>query len=1159
MAPDERARRGITPPSAGSGEVAAVRAVDTPARPGSSPSAGGEPDPGDAAALPVDDAGRYELAGVHARGGLGRVVKAHDRRLHRTVAIKELLQRTPSAEARFVREALITARLEHPGIVPVHEAGRWPSGDPYYSMKLVSGRTLKELIHARASLDERLALVPHVLAVAEAIAYAHSQQVIHRDLKPANVIVGDFGETVVVDWGLAKDLTGALPEMEAEPAAGPAARRPGATAAGNVMGTPSYMSPEQARGGELDARTDVYSLGAILYEVLAGVPPHTGETAAEILESALGGTPRPIEDRQPGAPPDLIAIVHKAMARDAATRYPSAVELAEDIRRFQTGQLVTARHYSTRMLVRRWIARHRSLVAVAAAAALALVATGAYAVQSVVDERNRARAEQATAQAAEREAHARSQELVFLQAIGSLTHDPTAAVAWLKDYPAGGPRTGELAGILDEAEATGVARHVLRHPAWVMGVIHLGQGRALSVGMDGRVHLWDLETGRGREIARHDDGAWIAELAPGGATVAIGGQGGLIGVLPADGSGPVRTLGRQRRMVEGVSFSDDGARLLTWGQDTMRVWQIDTGEPLLALDERETLAAVIARDGRSALVAHRAGEIVRMPLAAGGTRRTVARLGEPILRLALGPDGRQLFAHGLSGAMRLIDLDTGRVRELGVQDGKVGWAAFSPSGRLLATAGVDATIRLHRLTGPAGDEEGRVLRGHGDTIYQVAFSADESFLVSASDDGTARRWDLRTGEVQVLRGHTDDVYRLALRADGLELLTASLDGSVRVWPLASRTGRTLAGDPDEIHSLGFLDDGRRVVGFGKERVLRTWDLATGEVTSEELSGRSRVTRLLAASSDLRVMAAAVKGGECAVYHRPSGRSYPLDGHRGEIRALTISGDGRWAVTGDEHGHVLEWNLSGAASEAPSSRTLFEHLPVLGVRLSAAGDRLIVGMKGRIAIHDRATGAEIAALDLVRAGAPDHTPFDAQFSPDGRLVVSPSRRGQSLLWDPASGALHRLDSEAHHTTSVEFSPDSRRLAVSMSDRTVRLVDTATGHTVTLAGHSDLVMRVAFSADSALLASASYDRTVRLWDARTGEPLRVLRGHTAAVDAVAFSPEKGVLVSLGRDGTLRLWDLEALPPQDPARVRQRLDEVTSAVIDGGRVSTPSAPAR
>src|SRR5678815_326505 len=170
----------------------------------------------ESAGLPVDDPERYEQITEHARGGLGRVVRAVDKRLGRTVAVKELLRQDESHESRFVREALITARLEHPGIVPVHEAGRWPNGAPYYVMKLVEGRTLKEMFSAMPSLRERLRLLEHVIAIADAVGYAHSEGVIHRDLKPSNVIVGAFGETIVVDWGLARDRKRDVPEPSLE-------------------------------------------------------------------------------------------------------------------------------------------------------------------------------------------------------------------------------------------------------------------------------------------------------------------------------------------------------------------------------------------------------------------------------------------------------------------------------------------------------------------------------------------------------------------------------------------------------------------------------------------------------------------------------------------------------------------------------------------------------------------------------------------------------------------------------------------------------------------------------------------------------------------------------------------------------------------------------
>jgi serine/threonine protein kinase len=172
---------------------------------------------------------RYELLAEHARGGLGRVMRARDRRLGRVVAVKELLRTSDLAQQLFVREAMITARLEHPGIVPVHEAGRWATGDPYYVMKLVSGRTLKEVIAGARTLVDRLALLPHLIAVCEAVGYAHSEQVVHRDLKPTNVLVGEFGETVVIDWGLARDLrvidAVPLPDAVATGEVRPSARR----------------------------------------------------------------------------------------------------------------------------------------------------------------------------------------------------------------------------------------------------------------------------------------------------------------------------------------------------------------------------------------------------------------------------------------------------------------------------------------------------------------------------------------------------------------------------------------------------------------------------------------------------------------------------------------------------------------------------------------------------------------------------------------------------------------------------------------------------------------------------------------------------------------------------------------------------------------------
>jgi tetratricopeptide (TPR) repeat protein/tRNA A-37 threonylcarbamoyl transferase component Bud32 len=317
-----------------------------------------------------------------AEGGMGKVVIARDRRLGRRVAIKELRVDNVATRARFEREAMLTARLEHPGIVGVHEAGRWPSGEPFFAMRVIQGRSLDKVFQQRRDHAARLALLPTVLAVADAVAYAHEQGIIHRDLKPHNVMVGEFGETVVIDWGLAKALHDDDSGAGAQPL--PLPESGDLTIHGSVIGTPMYLPPEQARGEEVDRTADVYAIGAILYELLANRRPYEGRTAKEVVAAVLEGPPPAL-----GADiaPDLVAIVERAMARDRADRYPSARELGEDLRRFQTGQLVGAHRYTARQLLARWMRKHRAILATSAFALVVLAVLAIVGVRNIIAER----------------------------------------------------------------------------------------------------------------------------------------------------------------------------------------------------------------------------------------------------------------------------------------------------------------------------------------------------------------------------------------------------------------------------------------------------------------------------------------------------------------------------------------------------------------------------------------------------------------------------------------------------------------------------------------------------------------------------------------------------------------------------------------------------
>jgi tetratricopeptide (TPR) repeat protein len=290
---------------------------------------------------------------------------------------------------RFVREMQVTALLQHPSIITLHEAGRFGSGEPFFTMKLVEGRTLKEELDSRPSGRERLALLPRLLAATDAIAYAHERGIVHRDIKPGNILLGRFGETVVIDWGLAATRGAAdttLPPHES----GERPMQEPLTVAGGVLGTPAYMAPEQARGEAVDRRADVYSLGAVLYHLLAGAPPYRGATAREIMAQAFAGAPQPLSPDCRALAPELVAIIDKSMAREPGERYASAREMAEDLERFTTGRLVSAHSYTPAALLRRWFAQHRAAVSVGLVLCLALALTTSLGVARIVRERNRA-------------------------------------------------------------------------------------------------------------------------------------------------------------------------------------------------------------------------------------------------------------------------------------------------------------------------------------------------------------------------------------------------------------------------------------------------------------------------------------------------------------------------------------------------------------------------------------------------------------------------------------------------------------------------------------------------------------------------------------------------------------------------------------------------
>jgi len=405
------------------------------------------------APLQFRDPDRYQIVAEHGRGGLGRVYRAHDKELGRDVALKELLEPTFRSEARFLREALITARLEHPGIVPVHEAGRWPDGTPFYAMKLVAGRPLSKIIEKVTTLEARLALLPNLIAVADAIAYAHDRNIIHRDLKPSNVIIGEFGETIVIDWGLAKEID--AKEGDGEPAEGPYRTRAGSdlTVTGSILGTPAYMSPEQGRGDQVDTRSDVYALGAMLYQICTGAVPPADAGAANFRASM-----RRVQE-------DLATIVMKSLAPEPAKRYADASALAADLRAFEAGARIAARSYSLPAALKHWIWHHKGLALSIAIPAAIGVMLGSLALRQIFKERDhaadaqhRAEVAQASADQARVAAERDRDRAIWSEASMLLDKDPTKARGLLATREIHGP---DDALLMARVLGTPTAKHVI--------------------------------------------------------------------------------------------------------------------------------------------------------------------------------------------------------------------------------------------------------------------------------------------------------------------------------------------------------------------------------------------------------------------------------------------------------------------------------------------------------------------------------------------------------------------------------------------------------------------------------------------------------------------------------------------------------------------------
>jgi hypothetical protein len=677
--------------------------------------------------------GKFLLLEVVGSGGFGTVYKARDPELDRVVAVKVPREgNVPHGEQgeRFWREARSAGQLRHPAIVPVHEVGQ-ADGIPYLVCDFVDGITLSDRLRAsRPAPNEAAQLIADL---ADALQYAHQHGVIHRDVKPSNIMLDAAGKVYLMDFGLARRDAGEI----------------AMTLDGQILGTPAYMSPEQA-GGEghrVDGRGDVYSLGVILYQMLTGELPFRGNKRM-LLHQVLHDDPRSPRNLNDRIPRDLETICLKAMAKEPPRRYASAAALAADLRRFLGGHAIEARPVGNAERLLRWGKRNPSLATAGGVACAALMAVAVVSTWAAVAEYRAAQEIQRAAQQVRLEKEKTEQAL---QATTRLA----ATLA------------------LDQGLALCEQGEVGPGMLWLARSLEIAPADAADL----------------RRVIRVNLGAWHHRLQP------------------------LNTILSHPNAVRHAVFSADGQLIATSCWDNKaRLWHAGTGEPFGApMEHDDTIQALrLTRDNQT-LVTASVDKAVRFWNAQTGAPVAKISLNAFVDGLALSPDEKTIAVGAADGTCRFYDCKTREPVGASFQHpGRVSKIGFSPDGKTLATAAwPEPGVRLWEVPSGKLIHELDHKERWGSAVF--AFSPDGKRFATAGFDRSAMLWDPQTGKTLVpTYPHLDVVRALAFSPDGKTLASSGQDRRVRIWDVATGQKRREWQFLDEARALAFSSDGRHL-------------------------------------------------------------------------------------------------------------------------------------------------------------------------------------------------------------------------------------------------------------------------------------------------------------------------------------------------------------
>lgn len=1056
-------------------------------------------DPGAIQEMP----GRYTRKSEYSRGGMGRILLVHDQFLTRDVALKELLpsrltgtpesgketpvRRAAAMVARFLREAKVTGQLEHPNIVPVYELGQRKDGNFFYTMKLIRGESMAVLLAKAKTPAERLAYLPNFIDLCQALAYAHSRRVIHRDIKPSNVMIGPFGETVLIDWGLAKilgqpdpladEVASRVEAMHDQDSVDGFETRPGAR-----MGTPAYMSPEQARGevDELDARSDVFNLGAMLYEMLTGSTPFGNLPPSALMHKvAYEDAPRP-ETVARDVAPELAAICAKAMKRNPAERYGDAEELVKDLEQFVSGALVSAYRYSLPDLAKRYYRRHKAAVLTAGAAAALLAVGAVFAYVRIYDERNQAVTARAEAESyaylsgirlAEREIEGRN----FDSALETLAEAPEALRGW------------EWNHLMLRAKPSLHAFEGYNTVSWSPD-----GARVVLAGVNKPLLYADAATGAAiREIPTNMPRPNGVAHAPNGAAAALFGADGVVRIVDLNGVAETRELGGHVGAIFGAAWAPDGQRLATYGTD---------------------------------------GRTLLRELASGALVADIAREGFYVLCEGFDRSGRYLYGRTLPREEAGEEAAPG----VWVWDTAAGAMAFETPGAVLAVDGaaerayvaVGAAVQVWSLAPEAAMAEERPAGSRPLTV--LALSGDGAQLATADETGAAILWDAASGAEMVRLPNREALKHLTFSTDGALLLAASsAEPTVRIWEAA--TGALVAthiGHRSMLLTAGFSPDGLRTATTGADNLTRIWAAADESASSLVYHATGYGQTLSASPTGDAVLVGSA--GRYAVVDTASGaverliqaKPYGVGGAAGFLTA-----DGRHAVVLADH--VTPAVVDRATGE--TAALVREHDgPVYGLAPSSDGvTAFSVDWSGR-ALQWRVATGEI----LARVALAEGIPSAIAAGTGATMAYIGTEEGAVYRWDAASVDAPSLIGAAGAPIAALALAPGGSIVAGCRNGAVAALDEGTGEVRNVEASTQAILGLVFAEGRLFTSSQAGNVSMWSWPAlrRLADfPTAAGRSRVWAVAAVGEND----IVTLAQDGEARRWRFAETAGAPPSR--------------------------